>query len=55
MEGNYYAVMNLRTIKESVMAYASYAHGYMYSPIYEKVEAVQNAIQELIDEIINPS
>lgn len=55
MADNSYAVMNLRTIKENVMAYASYAKGYQYSPIYDKVEKVQNAIQELIDEIINPS
>ena len=51
MEGNYYAVSNLRTIKENIMAYASYAEGYQYSPIYEKIEAAQQAVQQLIDAI----
>ena len=51
MANNDYAVLNLRTIKESIMAYASYADGYQYSPIYEKIEAAQQAVQELIDAI----
>ena len=39
--GNEYAVMNLRTLKESIRAYASYAPNHGYSPIYEKVDAVE--------------
>ena len=45
--------MNLRTIKENIMAYASYAEGYQYTPLYEKIEAAQQAVQELIDAIEN--
>ena len=51
MADNSYAVMNLRTIKENIMAYASYAEGYQYTPLYEKIEAAQQAVQELIDAI----
>lgn len=43
--------MNLRTIKENIMAYASYAEGYQYTPIYEKIEAAQQAVQQLINAI----
>ena len=49
--GNEYAVMNLRTLKENIWAYASYAPNHGYSPIYEKVEAVELALQDLIDTI----
>lgn len=51
MADNNYAVINLRTIKENIMAYASYAEGYQYSPLYEKIEAAQQAVQQLIDAI----
>lgn len=51
MADNSYAVMNLRAIKENIMAYASYAEGYQYSPLYEKIEAAQQAVQQLIDAI----
>ena len=51
MADNYYAVTNLRTIKENIMAYASHAEGYQYTPIYEKIEAAQQAVQQLIDAI----
>lgn len=51
MADNSYAVMNLRTIKENIMAYASYAEGYTSSPIYEKIEAALQAVQQLIDAI----
>ena len=51
MADNSYAVMNLRTIKENIMAYASYAEGYQYTPIYEKIEAAQQAVQQLINAI----
>lgn len=53
--GNEYAVMNLQTLKENIAAYASYADGYGCSPIYEKKEAAQQALQELIDTIISES
>lgn len=44
-----YAVMNLRTIRENIAAYASYAP---YSDdLYDKVEAAQDAIDELIKTI----
>ena len=55
MADNSYAVMNLRTIKENIMAYASYAKGYQYSPLYEKIEAAQQAVQQLIDAISGES
>ena len=51
MADNNYAVTNLRTIKENIMAYASHAEGYQYSPLYEKIEAAQQAVQQLIDAI----
>lgn len=51
MADNNYAVSNLRSVKENIMAYASYAKGYQYSPIYEKIEAAQMAVQDLIDAI----
>ena len=53
MNDNEYAVMNLRTIKENIAAYASYAEGHLYSDIYDKVEAAQKAINELIKAIEN--
>ena len=44
-----YAVTNLRTLRENIASYASYAP---YScDLYEKVEAAQKAIDELIKEI----
>lgn len=51
MADNNYAVTNLRAIKENIMAYASYAEGHQYSPLYEKIEAAQIAVQQLIDAI----
>ena len=48
MADNSYAVTNLRTIKENIMAYASYAEGHQ---LYEKIEAAQQAVQQLIDAI----
>lgn len=44
-----YAVTNLRTIRENIASYASYAP-YSYD-LYDKVEAAQKAIDELIKEI----
>lgn len=40
---------NLRTIRENIASYASYAP-YSYD-LYDKVEAAQKAIDELIKEI----
>ena len=51
MADNSYAISNLRTIKENIMAYASHAEGHQYSPLYEKIEAAQIAVQQLIDAI----
>lgn len=49
MKDRLYAVTNLRTIRENIAAYASFAP---YScDLYEKVEAAQKAIDELIKEI----
>lgn len=47
--GNYYAAMNLRTIRENIYAYASYAD----CDCYDKVEEVQGKIDELIELIEN--
>jgi hypothetical protein len=51
--GNEYAATNLRAVKESIMAYTSFAEKSGYSPVYEKAEAAQAAVQELIDVITN--
>lgn len=44
-----YAADNLRTIRENIYTYATYAPDMPY----DKVEAAQNAIDELIKEIEN--
>lgn len=44
-----YAVMNLRILRENIASYASYAP--YSSDLYDKVEAAQKAIDELIKEI----
>ncbi len=49
MKDKYYAVMNLRTIRENIYAYATYAPDMPY----DKVEAAQAAVDELIEEIEN--
>lgn len=51
MTDNEYAAMNLRTIKENIAAYASFAD--CYYDCYDKIEAAQNAVQELINCIEN--
>lgn len=53
MKDNEYAAMNLRTIKESIAAYASFADCYPYGEIYDKVEDAQKAVDELIKAIEN--
>lgn len=47
MKDRLYAVMNLRILKENIAAYASYAPNMPY----EKVDEVQNKIDELIKTI----
>lgn len=49
MKDRLYAVTNPRTIRENIAAYASYAP-YSYD-LYDKVEAAQKAIDELIKAI----
>lgn len=49
MKDRLYAVTNLRTIRENIASYASYAP-YSYD-LYDKVEAAQDAINELIKSI----
>ena len=49
MKDKDYAVMNLRTIRENIYAYATFAPEIPY----EKVEAAQAAVDELINEIEN--
>lgn len=53
MNDNEYAVMNLRTIRENIYAYATYAENWPSGELYEKVEAAQEAIDELIKAIGN--
>ena len=48
-DGNYYAVMNLRTIRESIYTYATFAKDIPY----DEVEAAQEAIDNLIKAIEN--
>lgn len=48
-----YAADNLRTIRENIYAYATYAPNWPYGDLYEKVEAAQAAVDELIEEIEN--
>lgn len=48
MRDNDYAVSNLRTIKENVYAFATFAPNWPDGYLYDKVEAVENAIEELI-------
>lgn len=48
-DGNYYAVMNLRTIRENIYSYATYADDIPY----DEIEAAQEAIDNLIKAIEN--
>lgn len=50
-----YAADNLRTIRENIYAYATYAENWSSGDLYDKVEAAQVAIDELIKEIENES
>ena len=53
MKDKDYAVSNLRTIKESVYAFATYAPNWPDGDLEDKVEAAENAIEELIKAIEN--
>lgn len=53
MYGSSYAADNLRTIRENIYAYATYAPNWPTCDLYEKVEEVQNKIDELINLIEN--
>lgn len=53
MKDKDYAVSNLRTIRENIYAYATYAPNWPDGDLYEKVEEVQNIIDELIELIEN--
>lgn len=53
MTGNEYAVMNLRTLKQNIAAYTSYADNSGYSPITELEDKAIAAVQDLIDAIEN--
>ena len=49
MKDKDYAAMNLRTIRENIYAYATYAPSDPYGEKHEKVEAAQKALDELIN------
>lgn len=53
MKDSLYAATNLRTIRENIYAYATYAPNWPYGDLYEKVEAAQAAVDQLIEEIEN--
>lgn len=53
MKDSSYAADNLRTIRENICAYASYAPNWPDGYLYEKVEEVQDKIDELIELIEN--
>lgn len=50
---NSYAAMNLRALRENMYAFATFAENWPYGELYEKVEAAQAAVDELIKEIEN--
>ena len=51
MKDKSFAADNLRTIRENIYAYATFAPNWPNGDLYEKVEAAQAAIEELIKEI----
>lgn len=53
MEDASYAADNLRTIRENIYAYATYAPNWPTFDLYDKVEEVQKALDELINLIEN--
>lgn len=53
MKDSSYAADNLRTIRENIYAYATYAPNWPDGDLYEKVEAAQEAIDNIIKEIEN--
>lgn len=55
MKDQDYAVSNLRTIKENIYAFATFAPNWPDGYLYDKVESAENAIEELIKAIENES
>jgi hypothetical protein len=53
MKDSSYAADNLRTIRENIYAYATYAQNWPDADLHEKVEEVQIKIDELIELIEN--
>lgn len=53
INGNLYAAMNLRALRESIYSFATFAENWPYGELYDKVEAAQAALDELIKEIEN--
>lgn len=49
MKGKDYAVSNLRTLRENIAAYASYAHRDEFGEIYDKIEEAQRGVDGLIE------
>ena len=50
---NSYVAMNLRTLRENIYCFATFAENWPYGYLYEKVEAAQKAVDELIKAIEN--
>lgn len=53
INGNLYAAMNLRTLRENIYTFATFAENWPYGELYDKVEAAQAALDKLIKEIEN--
>ena len=49
MKDRLYAVTNLRTIRESIASYASYAPRDEFGKIYDKIEEAQRGVDGLIE------
>ena len=49
MKDKDYAVSNLRTLRESIAAYASFAPRDNYGEIYDKIEEAQRGVDGLIE------
>ena len=53
MKNNNYAAMNLRALRESIYSFATFAENWPDGYLFDKVEAAQKALDELIKEIEN--
>ncbi len=49
MKDRLYAVTNLRTIRENIASYASYAPRDEFGEIYDKIEEAQRGVDGLIE------